>query len=69
MLCSVVTCFELLHVVQCCYVLFELLHDVLYRVITWCAVLFHVAKGYYMLRNVVTRGIVLLNFVQQCYML
>ena len=31
--------------------------------------LLHVAKKYYMLCNVVTRGIVLLNFVQQCSML
>ena len=45
MLCRVVTCFELLHVVQCCYVLS--------RVITRCAVLLHVAKSYYMLCSVV----------------
>ena len=31
--------------------------------------LLHVAKGYYMRCSVVTRCIVLLNFVQQCYTL
>ena len=59
---------ELLHAVQCCYMLPRALHVVqccyvLSRVIPWCAVLLHVAKNYYMLGNVVTRGIVLLNFV------
>ena len=55
----------LLHVTKSYYILcsvvmcyLELLHDVL-----------HVAKVFYMRCSVVTRCIVLLNFMQQCYML
>ena len=64
--CVVEFCASVLYVVMCscmlcsvvtCYQ--ESIH----------AALFHLAKNYYMLGNVVTRGIVLLNFVQQCYML
>ena len=63
-----------LHDVQCCYILPSF--------ITCCAVLLDVTESYYMLCSVVTyyrgllhavsvvtRCIVLLNFMQQCYML
>ena len=59
MLCSVVTCYlELLHDVQCCYML--------RRVITYCAVLLHVTKNHYMLCSVVTYYQELLHDVQCC---
>ena len=61
MMCSVVRCYQqLLHAVQCCYVL--------PRVIANCAVLLHVLS-YYMLSSVVTCYIELLHDVQCCSML
>ena len=62
MLCSVVTCYqELLHAVQCCYML--------HCVVEFCATVLYVVMCSCMLCSVVTCYIVLLNFVQQCYML
>ena len=59
MMCSVVTCYqELLHVVQCCYILPS--------VITSCAVLLDVTKIYYMLCSVGTCYLVLSHAVQYC---
>ena len=62
MLCSVVTCYqELLHAVQCCYML--------HCVVEFCATVLYVVMCSCMLCSVVTCYIVLFNFVQQCYML
>ena len=75
MVCSVVTCsivllkfvrnvicFDVfLHVVQCCYML--------HCVVEFCAAVLYVVMCSCMLCSVVTCYIVLLNFVQQCYML
>ena len=62
MMCSVVRCFhELVHTVQCCYML--------HCVVEFCAAVLNFVMCSSMLRGVVTYYIVLLNFVQQCYML
>ena len=62
MLCSVVRCYrELLHAVQCCYML--------RCVVEFCAAVLNVVMCSWMLCSVVTCYIVLFNFVQQCYML
>ena len=62
MVYSVVTCYqELLHAVQCCYML--------HCVVEFCAAVLYVVMCSCMLCSVVTCCIVLLNFVQQCYML
>ena len=61
MMCSVVRCYQqLLHAVQCCYML--------PKVITSSAVLLHVLR-YYMLCSVVPCYIELLHDVQCCSML
>ena len=60
MLCSVVRCYqELLHV-QCCYMLHR---------VEFFAAMLNVVMCSCMMCSVVTCCIVLLNFVQQCYML
>ena len=62
MMCSVVRCYqELLHAVQCWYIL--------HCVAEFCAAVLNVVMCSCMLCSVVTCYIVLLNFVQQCYML
>ena len=62
MLCSVVTCYQvLLHAEQCCYML--------HCVVEFCEAVLYVVMYYCMLCGVVTGYIVLLNFVQPCYML
>ena len=62
MMCSVVRCNqELLHAVQCCYIL--------HCVAEFCAAVLNVVMCSCMLCSVVTCYIVWLNFVQQCYML
>ena len=62
MMCSVVRCYqELLHGVQCCYML--------YCVVDFCAAMLYIVMCSCMLCSVVTCYIVLFNFVQQCYML
>ena len=50
-----------LHAVQCCYML--------HCVVEFCAAVLYVVMCSCMLCSVVTCYIVLLNFVQQCYML
>ena len=61
-MCSVVTnYFELLHAVQCCYML--------HCVVEFCAAVLYVVLCFSMLCSVATCYIVLLNFVQRCYML
>ena len=62
MLCSVVRSYqEILHTVQCCYML--------HCVVEFCAAVLNVVMCSCMLCSVVTCYIVLLNFVQQCYVL
>ena len=63
MLCSVVTCYLLPRVITCCAVLLRVItcYYMMCSVVTCYQELLHVG-------NVVTRVIVLLNFVQQCYM-
>ena len=71
MLCNVLTCYqELLHAVQCCYML--------PRVITCCAVLLHVTcyqdllhavQCCYMLPRVITFCAVLLRVISSYYMM
>ena len=62
MLCSVVTCYqELLHAVQCCYML--------HCVVEFCAAVLNVVMCSCLLCSIFTCCIVLLNFAQQCYML
>ena len=62
MLCSVVTCYQvLLHDEQCCYML--------HCVVEFCAAMLYVVMCSCMMCSVVTCCIVLLNFVKQRYML
>ena len=62
MLCSVVTCYqELLHAVQCCYML--------HCVVEFCAAVLNIATCSCLLCSIFTCCIVLLNFLQQCFML
>ena len=62
MLCSVVKCYqELLHAVQCCYML--------HCVGEFCAAMLNVVMCSCMICRVVTCCVVLLNFVQLCYVL
>ena len=62
MLCSVVTCYqELVHTVQCCYML--------HCVVEFCAAVLNFVMCSCMLCSVVTCFIVLLNFVQHRYVL
>ena len=61
MLCSVVTCYqELLHAVQCCYML--------HCVVEFCAAVLNVVMCSCLLCSIFTCCIVLLNFLQQCFM-
>ena len=62
MLCSVVTCYqELLHAVQCCYML--------HCVVEFCAAVLNIVMCSCLLCIIFTCCIVLLNFLQQCFML
>ena len=62
MMCSVVRCFhELVHTVQCCYLL--------HCVVEFCAAVLNFVMCSCMLCSVVTCFIVLLNIVQQRYVL
>ena len=62
MLCSVVTCYqELLHAVQCCYML--------HCVVEFCAAVLNIVMCSCLLCSIFTCCIVLLNFLQQCFML
>ena len=62
MLSSAVTCYqELLHAVQCCYML--------HCVVEFCAAVFYVVMCSFMLCSVVTYCQELLHAVQCCYML
>ena len=62
MMCSVVTCYhELVLTVQCCYML--------HCVVEFCAAVLNFVMCSCMLCSVVTCFIVLLNFVQQRYVL
>ena len=62
MLCSVVTCYqELLHAVQCCYML--------HCVVEFCAAVLNVVMCSCLLCSIFRCCIVLLNFLQQCFML
>ena len=62
MLCSVVRCYqEILHALQCCCML--------HRVGEFFTAMLNVVMCSCMICSVVTCCIVLLNFVQQCYLL
>ena len=62
MLCSVVTCYqELLHAVQCCYML--------HCVVEFGAAVLNVVMCSCLLCSIFTCYIVFLNFVQQCLVL
>ena len=62
MMCSVVRCYQqLLHAVQCCYML--------HCVVEFCAAVLYVVMCSWMLCCVVTCCQVLLHAVQCCYML
>ena len=79
---SAVNYFHMLHcVVEFCAAVFSMCSfmlcsfvtycymQVVSVIITCCEMLLHVTKSYYMLCSVVTRCIVSLSFMQQCYML
>ena len=62
MLCNVVTCYqELLHAVQCCYML--------HSVVEFCAAVLNAVLLHAVRCSVVTCCNVLLNCMQQCYIL
>ena len=62
MLCSVVPCYqELLHAVQCCYML--------HCVVEFNAAVINVVMCSCLLCSIFTCCIALLNFLQQCFML
>ena len=64
---SITCCAVLLDVTESYYMMCSVVR--FYQELLCCAALIHVTKSYYMLCSVVTCRIVLLNFVQQCYML